>query len=184
MVLGIYYITYGKAAEDLAELEEALKSGKWKDANGTRPRAFRSAQEAELAFENDLVKLHDLAEFRRAEDEHFLTTVGRIIFNDRIERALADALEEDWDPAGFEFVNRLAQEARRQRHGREVGRGLRGFGGLTGARRLQGPRVPLRERRPGSPISKNDVITPPDKEKILERTRTGGEDPVDQYDQG
>src|SRR4029078_5332223 len=107
MVLGIYYITYGQSGEELSELDEALRSGKWDEKkNGARPRAFRSAQEAELAFENGLVKLHDLAEYRREENEHFLTTVGRIIFNDRNGRALAEALEEDWDPDGFDFVNR------------------------------------------------------------------------------
>ena len=106
MVLGIYYITYGRTGEELSELEGALRTGDWDEkANGRHPRAFRSAQEAELAYENGLVKLHDLAEFRRAEDEHFLTTVGRIIFNDRIERALAEALEEDWDEEKFNFVN-------------------------------------------------------------------------------
>ena len=29
MVLGIYYLTYGPAGEELAELDELLKSGKW-----------------------------------------------------------------------------------------------------------------------------------------------------------
>ena len=40
-----------------------------------------------------------LAEYRRLEHEHFLTTVGRIIFNDRIERALREAgIEIEADP--------------------------------------------------------------------------------------
>ena len=37
--------------------------------------------------------------------EHFLTTVGRIIFNDKVERALADALGDEYDPEKYEFVN-------------------------------------------------------------------------------
>ncbi len=43
-----------------------------------------------------VVKLHDLAEFRpfRRDSGHVLTTVGRIIYNDRIERALEEALGE------------------------------------------------------------------------------------------
>ena len=41
------------------------------------------------------MKLHDLAEFRPfgREGGHVLTTVGRIIYNDHIERALAEALQ-------------------------------------------------------------------------------------------
>ena len=35
-----------------------------------------------------------------------LTTVGRIIFNERIERALEETLAEEYDPATYEFVNR------------------------------------------------------------------------------
>ena len=183
MVLGIYYITYGQAAEDLAELEEALKSGKWKDANGTRPRAFRSAQEAELAFENDLVKLHDLAEFRRAEDEHFLTTVGRIIFNDRIERALADALEEDWDPAGFEFVNRSLKK-------RDVNDMVARLVEVYGASAVSRVLDAFKDlgfhfaTQAGITVSKNDVISPPDKEKILEGYEDRAAKIVDQYEEG
>src|SRR5436189_266613 len=65
-----------------------------------KPHPFRTAQEAELAYENGLVELHDWAEYRRAGHEHFLTTVGRIIFNDKVERALADTLGDEYDPEG------------------------------------------------------------------------------------
>ena len=51
-------------------------------------------------------QLHDYAEYRRAGHEHFLTTVGRIIFNDRVERAIADALGDEYDPEKYEYVNR------------------------------------------------------------------------------
>ena len=59
-----------------------------------RPHVFRTAQEAELSYEARVVKLHDLAEFRPfgREGGHILTTVGRIIYNDHIERALEEAL--------------------------------------------------------------------------------------------
>ncbi len=144
MVLGIYYLTYGPGGDKLAKLDEKLKSGKWAKADGDRPKSFRSAQEAELAFENGLVELHDYAEYRRAGHEHFLTTVGRIIFNDRIERALADALADEYDPEA-PVHQPHAEEARRQRDGQRPGRGLRRGGDLAGARRLQGARLPLRD---------------------------------------
>src|SRR5947209_17689676 len=88
MVLGLYYLTY--APDDVNEIDPT--------GLDRRPHPYRTAQEAELAYENGLVKLHDYAEYRRLGHEHFLTTVGRIIFNDRIERALAEALEDEWDP--------------------------------------------------------------------------------------
>jgi DNA-directed RNA polymerase subunit beta' len=183
MVLGIYYITYGKDAEDLAQLDEALKSGGWDEANGRRPRTFRSAQEAELAFENDLVKLHDFAEYRRAENEHFLTTVGRIIFNDRIERALAGALEEDWDPSGFEFVNRSLKK-------RDVNDMVAALVEVYGASAVSRVLDAFKDlgfhfaTQAGITVSKNDVISPPDKEKILEDYEDKAADIVNQYEEG
>src|SRR4029453_7158333 len=88
-------------------LREAEQAGKWDDKkHGKRPHVFRSAQEAELSYESKKVSLHDLAEYRqRHTGEHTLTTVGRIIFNERIERALEEALGEEFDPAPYEFVN-------------------------------------------------------------------------------
>ena len=168
MVLGIYYITYGRTGEELSELDERLKTGDWDEkTNGRRPRAFRSAQEAELAYENGLVKLHDLAEYRRAEDEHFLTTVGRIIFNDRIERALAEALEEDWDPEKFDFVNHSLKK-------RDVNDMVAALVEAYGASAVSRVLDAFKElgfhfaTQAGITVSKNDVISPPNKEKILE----------------
>src|SRR5919202_373760 len=54
MVLGLYYLTY--SGGDVEELDPAeLKQ---------KPHPFRTAQEAELAYEHGMVKLHDAAEFR------------------------------------------------------------------------------------------------------------------------
>ena len=44
-----------------------------------------------------------------------LTTVGRIIFNDRIERALEEAMGEEFDRSQYRFINKTLQEARRRR---------------------------------------------------------------------
>src|SRR5206468_1241495 len=90
MILGAYYLTYGPEAEELAKIDRAT--------HDPRPHVFRTAQEAELSYEAGVVKLHDVAEFRPygREGGHVLTTIGRIIYNDRIERALAEALGEDF----------------------------------------------------------------------------------------
>src|SRR5438874_2618728 len=107
MVLGTYYLTYGPAGDDLAGLEEQLRKGKWNEKrDGKRPHVFRSAQEAELSYEHGMVSLHDLAEYRRrGAQSHILTTVGRIIFNERVERALEEVLEDDYEQGSYEFVN-------------------------------------------------------------------------------
>src|SRR5205085_5465282 len=100
-------LTYGPGPEDLEKLQQTVAAGKWDvKKHGKRPHVFRSAQEAELSYEHGMVNLHDLAEYRRrGVEHHVLTTVGRIIFNDRVERALADVLEDDYDPTAYEFVN-------------------------------------------------------------------------------
>src|SRR5436190_3763330 len=38
MVLGIYYLTYGPAAEELAKIDEELKAGKAGKLNGSAPK--------------------------------------------------------------------------------------------------------------------------------------------------
>src|SRR5579863_2098304 len=100
MVLGAYYLTYGPEVSELEQLDPA--------SCDPRPHVFRTAQEAEWSYEHGAVKLHDLAEFRPhgLAGGHVLTTVGRVIYNDKIERALADALGDLFDAASYEFINR------------------------------------------------------------------------------
>ena len=104
MMLGAYYLTYGPEPEELSAEQKLSPAA---DRSEPRPHVFRTAQEAELSYEAGVVKLHDLAEFRPIgrEGGHVLTTVGRIIYNDRIERALAEALGEGFDLDEYVFVN-------------------------------------------------------------------------------
>ena len=146
MVLGSYYLTYGPNPDELSELEKELFAGKWNEKKkGPRPHVFRSAQEALLSYEHGKVKLHDLAEYRgRHREHHILTTVGRVIFNEEVERALEEALGDEYDPATYEFVNTPL----RKRDMNEVIERLVEVHGPVphgaGARRVQGPRLPLR----------------------------------------
>lgn len=186
MVLGSYYLTFGLTGDELAELEEQLQAGKWDDKkNGPRPHVFRSAQEAELSYEHGMVKLHDLAEYRRpGEEHHILTTVGRIIFNERIDRALRDNLEPgEYDPAKFPFVN----EVLRKRSMNDVIEGLVDqYGAYATATVLDA----FKElgfhfaTQAGITISKNDAVVPPNKEEILERYEGEVREIQDQYDMG
>ena len=145
-----------------------------------KPHPFRTAQEAELAYENGIVQLHDYAEYRRPGHEHFLTTVGRIIFNDRVERAIADALEEEYDPESYQFVNRSLKK-------RDVNEIVSDLVESYGAPAVSLVLDSFKElgfhfaTEAGITISKNDVVAPPDKEEILERYESrdrGDHEPV------
>jgi DNA-directed RNA polymerase subunit beta' len=183
MVLGIYYLTYGPSGDELAGLDEKLRSSKSAEVNGSRPRVYRSAQEAELAYENGIVKLHDFAEYRRPGHEHFLTTVGRIIFNDRVERAIAEALGDDWDPEKYEFVNR---SLKKKEINAIVSDLVEAYGAPSVAQALDA----FKElgfhfsSQAGITISKNDVVSPPNKEEILDGYEKQVSEIEGQYDDG
>src|SRR5215210_6021126 len=185
MVLGSYYLTYGPGEDELAKLRELEQAGKWDDKkHGKRPHVFRSAQEAELSYESKKVSLHDLAEYRqRHTNEHRLTTVGRIIFNERIERALEEALGGEFDPATYEFVN---NPLRKRDMNQVIERLVEIHGPYATALVLDA----FKElgfhfaSQAGITISKNDVVIPPDKEKILEGYEIQVGEIQDQYDMG
>jgi DNA-directed RNA polymerase subunit beta' len=144
---------------------------------------FRSAQEAELVYENGGCKLHDKAEFRRAGHEHFLTTVGRIIFNEKIERALADALEEDFDAEQYEFVNR---SLKKKDINQMVSDLVEGYGAPAVSQVLDA----FKDlgfhyaTQAGITVSKNNVVSPPEKPEILDRYEKETEAIQAQYDEG
>jgi DNA-directed RNA polymerase subunit beta' len=173
MVLGLYYLTY--SSKDVTELDAAKLDPK--------PHPFRTAQEAELAYENGLVKLHDYAEYRRPGHEHFLTTVGRIIFNDRVERALADALGEEYDPERYEFVNRSLKK-------RDVNQIVSDLVEAYGAPAISLVLDAFKDlgfhfaTQAGLTISKNDIVPPPNKEEILERYEKPVAEIEAQYEDG
>ncbi|MGH2799652.1 MAG: DNA-directed RNA polymerase subunit beta', partial [Thermoleophilaceae bacterium] len=185
MVLGSYYLTYGPGEQELSDLRELEQAGKWNEkTHGKRPHVFRSAQEAELSYEAGAVRLHDLAEYRqRHRAEHTLTTVGRIIFNERVERALEDALGEEYDPSTYEFVNRPLKK-------RDMSEVIEGLVDLHGPYATALVLDAFKElgfhfaTQAGITISKNDVVIPPDKEEILERYEKDVAEIQDQYDMG
>ncbi len=173
MVLGLYYLTYGHAP--IEEVDAAKLDPK--------PHPFRTAQEAELSYENGLVKLHDWAEYRRAGHEHFLTTVGRIIFNDKVERALADALAEEYDPEKFEYIN---HSLKKKNVNEMVNALVEGYGAAAVAQVLDA----FKDlgfhyaTQAGITISKNHIVSPPNKEEILERYEEQVTQIQGQYEEG
>jgi DNA-directed RNA polymerase subunit beta' len=173
MVLGLYYLTYSH--EDVEGLDPA--------GLDQRPHPFRTAQEAELAYENGIVQLHDWAEYRREGHEHFLTTVGRIIYNDRVERAIAAALEQEYDPESYQFINRSLKK-------RDVNDIVSDLVETYGAPAVSLVLDSFKDlgfhfaTHAGITISKNDVVAPPDKEEILERYEGQAEEIMGQYEEG
>ncbi len=184
MILGAYYLTYGPEADELSGKRELLTSGKWPSGE-ERPHVFRTAQEAELSYEAGVVTLHDLAEFRPfgREGGHVLSTVGRIIYNDRIERALAEALGDAFDAGKYAFVN---QSMKKRDTTRLIDALVQSYGASTVSQVLDAFKdLGFKyATQAGITISKNDVVVPPDKQSILDKYETQVSEISDQYDMG
>jgi DNA-directed RNA polymerase subunit beta' len=177
MILGAYYLTYGPEAEELAKIDRATYE--------PRPHVFRTAQEAELSYEGNVVKLHDIAEFRPygREGGHVLTTIGRIIYNDRIERALSEALGDEFDPSKYTFVN---QSMKKRDTTRLIDLLVQTYGAATVSLVLDAFKdLGFKyATQAGITISKNDVVVPPSKQQILDKFDKLVGDITDQYDEG
>ena len=170
MILGAYYLTYGPEAEELAKIDCSRQH--WPTYE-PRPHVFRTAQEAELSYEGGVVKLHDIAEFRPfgREGGHVLTTIGRIIYNDRIERALAEALGDEFDASKYVFVN---QSMKKRDTTRLIDALVQTYGATTISLVLDAFKdLGFKyATQAGITISKNDVVVPPSKQAILDKYDT------------
>ena len=177
MILGAYYLTYGPEASELSGIDRATYE--------PRPHVFRTAQEAELSYESGSVKLHDIAEFRPygREGGHVLTTIGRIIYNDRIERALAEALGDEFDPSKYTFVN---QSMKKRDTTRLIDLLVQSYGATTISLVLDAFKdLGFKyATQAGITISKNDVVVPPEKQEILEKFEALVSDITGQYEDG
>ncbi len=177
MILGTYYLTYGPDAEELAVIDPATHEPK--------VHVFRSAQEAELAYEHKIVGLHDPAHYRAewVEGGHLATTVGRIIFNDRIERALEETLGEDFDRSQYVYINKSLKKRDTTQF---VDQLVQTFGASAISQVLDAFKdLGFRyATQAGITISKNDVIVPPTKEKILNKYEERVRALQEQYEDG
>jgi DNA-directed RNA polymerase subunit beta' len=177
MVLGAYYLTYGPDGSELAKIDPAT--------HDPRPHVYRTAQEAEWSYEHGVVGLHDLAEYRPLgrEGGHVLTTVGRIIYNDKIERALERALGDAFDPNSYEFINR---SMKKKDTTKLVDALVQAYGAPTISLVLDAFKDTgfHYATQAGVTISKNDVQTPPEKAEILARYERDLAAIESQYDAG
>jgi len=177
MILGAYYLTYGLEEEELAKIDPATHE--------PRPHMYRTAQEAEWAYEHGVVKLHDLAEFRPLgrEGGHLLTTVGRIIYNDTIERAILETLGDEFDPSTYEFVNRSMKKRDTTKFVDDL---VQAYGAPTISQVLDAFKdLGFKyATQAGITISKNDVVIPPSKQEILAKFEGEVAGIQEQYDMG
>ena len=132
-----------------------------------------------------MVKLHDVAEYRPygREGGHVLTTVGRIIFNEKIERALEETMGEDFDKSAYQFINK---SLRKRDVTQFVDAGLVQTFGAAAISQVLDAFKDLGfhyATQAGITISKNDVVVPPSKE-ILKRYEERVQQIQDQYDEG
>ncbi|MDA0183240.1 DNA-directed RNA polymerase subunit beta' [Solirubrobacter phytolaccae] len=177
MILGTYYLTYGPETDELIKIDPATYEPK--------VHVFRSAQEAELAYEHNIVQLHDVAQYRAewAEGTHTLTTVGRIIFNDKIERALEETMGEDFDRSQYVYINKSLRKRDTTQFVDDL---VQAFGAgaisqVLDAFKDLGFRFATQA---GITISKNDVVVPPSKQEILAKYEQRVADLQEQYEDG
>jgi DNA-directed RNA polymerase subunit beta' len=171
MVLGAYFLTYSK--QDLSKVNpEKLKP---------RPKRFRSEEDVEFAIEGKQVGLQDPIEYAW-DGELFLTTPGRVIFNSEIDRALANSMELDGE-IGHEFINRTLAK-------KEMSDFIADLVEEYGAPAIAGVLDTIKHlgfsyaTRAGISVSKNDVVIPPDKERILAEFEARVDTVEDQHARG
>jgi DNA-directed RNA polymerase subunit beta' len=155
MVLGGYFLTY--CEHDLEAVSAA-------DLDPP-PQRFASEEEVEFAVEAEQVGLQEPIEFRW-NGELLLTTPGRVILNAEVERALGNAVGDGEDQLEYEFLNGTLSK-----------KGMDDFiSGLVdryGAHLIAGVLDTIKTlgfkyaTDGGITISKNDIVIPPEKEKIL-----------------
>ncbi len=173
MVLGIYSLTYSPL--DLGKTESSKLD--------PRPKRFNSADEVELAVEGHSVELRSPVEFR-FRGELLLTTAGRVLFNSAVYRQL-DELVGDGEEGveNFVFVNHTLTKP-------DTDRFVLALSDRYGAHTLAPVLDTIKalgfhySTQAGVTISKNDIVIPPDKEKILAEYEKRVEGVHAQYDRG
>ncbi|HWB23360.1 MAG TPA: DNA-directed RNA polymerase subunit beta' [Gaiellaceae bacterium] len=173
MVLGIYYLTY--SIQDLSKVDVTKLD--------PRPPRFDQADEVELALEGKAIGLQEPIEFRFRGELH-LTTPGRVLFNSAVYRELAGLVgDENGHIEEFEFINQTLAKPDTDRY-------VLGLSDRYGAHTLAPALDTIKTlgfrygTQSGVTISKNDIVIPPDKEKILAGYEARVDEVHGQYDRG
>src|ERR671926_839566 len=157
MVLGGYFLTYCEADLTKATAEEL----------DPRPKRFASEEDVQFAVEAKQVGIQEPIEYRW-NGELVLTTAGRVIFNSEVERALQEATGQTNGDARHDFINRTLSK-------KEMGEFISELVERYGAHAIASVLDTIKSlgfayaTQAGITISKNDIVIPVDKEKILAR---------------
>ncbi len=172
MVLGCYYLTY--AEDDLA----SMTVDKFKE----HPPRFDSEEGVELAIDAKQIDLKQPIEYRRSEDELILTTPGRVILNEEVERSLREAFVGE----KFErppFMNQTLSK-------RETDDFISSLANQYGSHAIAGVLDKIKSlgfkyaTEGGITISKNDIVVPDNKQEILAKYEEQVARVEEQYERG
>ena len=157
MVLGSYYLTYSDRNFDELAAEDM----------DPRPKRFRTEEEVEFAIEAKQIHIQQPIEYLW-EGELVVTTAGRVIFNAEVDRALREAVGElNGEYTTYhDFLNRTLSK-------KELGDFISTLVDEYGAHAVASVLDTIKDlgflygTKAGVTISKNDIVIPPEKEKIL-----------------
>jgi DNA-directed RNA polymerase subunit beta' len=153
MVLGGYYLTYSDVDLDAADSEKL----------DPRPKRFASEEEVERAVEEGQTDLQQPIEYRW-NGEIVLTTPGRVILNEEVDRSLEETMGHA--PEGRQFINRTLSK-------KEMDTFISALADEFGAHVIAGVLDKIKSlgfhyaTKAGITVSKNDIVIPQSKEQIL-----------------
>jgi DNA-directed RNA polymerase subunit beta' len=172
MVLGGYYLTY--CAIDLTEAKA--------EEMEPRPKRFASEDDIIRALDAKQVGHQDPIEYRKS-GEIILTTAGRVIFNEEVERALESALGDELDRSRVSFINETLGK-------KEMNDFVSSLVDDHGASTISTVLDTIKDlgfhyaTQAGITISKNDIIIPENKEQILQEYEERVQRLEQQYERG
>ena len=153
MVLGGYYLTYSEIDLDATNAEDL----------DPRPKRFASEEEVERSVEDGQIDLQQPIEYRW-HGELVLTTAGRVILNEEVDRSLGETMGNPPEPRPF--VNRTLSK-------KEMDGFISELADRYGAHVIAGVLDKIKAlgfhyaTKAGITVSKNDIVIPQSKEKIL-----------------
>ncbi len=153
MVLGGYYLTYSETDLTATNAEDL----------DPRPKRFASEEEVERSVEDGQIELQQPIEYRW-NGEIVLTTAGRVILNAEVDRSLEESSGSA--PENRPFLNRTLSK-------KEMDAFILELADRFGAHVIAGVLDKIKSlgfhyaTKAGITISKNDIIIPQSKEKIL-----------------
>jgi len=162
MVLGGYFMTFSEH-----DLEETTSEALAKTLGIKGIKRFQSEEEVEYAIEAKQIELQSPIEYRPpGAEEVMLTTAGRLIFSLEVRRALEIAVEDDEKMGEFRFVNKTLSK-------KEMDDFISDLAARFGPHQIAGVLDTIKTlgfkhaTQAGITVSKNDIVIPPDKQKIL-----------------